>query len=92
MYVDEFELPIPVSLAYAYSPRERTGSRGRHHIQTQEDFVLGRLKRKKGDALCRPAKKFWNLDTRRNEHESHVTCLHCLGIATVMASAHKETT
>lgn len=67
-------------IAYAYSPREggKEGffSPGRTHFQLSEPFSAGRLKRKAGDALCRPSNKFWDLTDFGGNRR--VNCRQCL--------------
>lgn len=66
--------------AYAYSPREggREGffAPGADHYQLLSPVTVGRLKRVAGDALCKPAKKFWGLDGYDDKYT--VTCKTCL--------------
>lgn len=66
--------------AYAYSPREgaRDGffSPGKDHFQLLSPVAEGRFKRESGDALCKPAVKFWGLQGFNDD--SPVTCRQCL--------------
>lgn len=71
-------LPFAVSTAYAYSPRENVGSLGGLHIVVRVPVHAGRLHREPGDALCKPAAKFWGLDGREN---TPATCIGCLRAA-----------
>lgn len=48
--------------AYAYSPRENTGSRGGYHLITTQHLHIGRFHRQPGDALCKSRSKFWGKD------------------------------
>jgi hypothetical protein len=62
----------------AYNPSDRGNSAGGNHLVVSEAFVGGRLRREAGDALCKPARKFWGL----YEHaERKPTCKRCLEIA-----------
>lgn len=71
-------LPFAHSTAYAYSPHENVGSGGTSHIIVDEPLQAGRLIRKPGDALCKPAARFWGLDMRPGRPAE---CLRCLEIA-----------
>lgn len=81
---DPIEVPDPSpdrwSYAYAYSPREsRRAHQGRVHVVTNEDLSHGRLKRRKGEVLCRPSgKKFWGLQPRTLEEFEASPCQTCL--------------
>jgi hypothetical protein len=67
-------------VAYAYSPRENTGSRANTHIVLgpDEKIDVGRYHRDgaRFDALCRPARKFWGLT--ETDSTRTVTCPLCL--------------
>ena len=76
-HLSELALPFSADVAYAYSPRENTGSRGGYHIVVQEAFKVGRIARQQGETLCK--KKFWGLDGGRDGHE--VSCRRCLELA-----------
>lgn len=57
---------MQLELSYpAYHPRDTGNSHGKRHLLVSEDYERGRLKRSKGDALCKPASKFWQLDRQR---------------------------
>jgi hypothetical protein len=63
--------------AYAYSPRERTASQGGYHIIVPQDGMkFGKAVRNKGDAICKPAKKFWGLTILGGSELPN--CKHCL--------------
>ena len=70
-----------VSFAYAYSPRENDGSSGKYHVVTQVPLEAGRLRRAAGDALCKPARKFWGLDARSFERFQTYPCKRCKALA-----------
>lgn len=55
-------MSIETVIAYAYSPRHGAVSTGAEHLVLKQDLSAGRLKRKRGDALCKPADKFWGLE------------------------------
>jgi hypothetical protein len=68
------------SVAHAYTPNEQASYGGGFHLMLQDDLVSGRLRRRAGDALCKPASKFWGL------HEDSVycplpSCTRCLDLA-----------
>lgn len=67
-----------LSVAYAYSPRERSGCFGGYHIVTSTSIEAGRLKREPRDALCKPRAKFWSLDGRPGATPN---CARCMEIA-----------
>ena len=77
----ELALPFAAKAAYAPSPRE-TGynSPGGTHILLSEDFQQGRIRRERGDTLCK--KKFWGLDT---QDHGDVNCKRCLELARKLA-------
>lgn len=66
-----------LSFAYAYSPRENDGSRGKYHAVTRRPLWHGRLRRAEGDPLCKPARKFWGLDSRSREKFDSYPCKRC---------------
>ena len=70
--------PDGYRVAYAYSPRENVGSTGKYHLIATERIAHGPLVREPGDALCKPARKFWGLDGRRTaeDFERH-GCARC---------------
>lgn len=65
---------IKVDTAHAYTPRETGSHGGGQHFMLLEDLDAGRLKRKAGDALCKPRAKFWGLDAIVS---GAVTCKIC---------------
>jgi hypothetical protein len=68
-------------VAYAYNPRQAGWSNGAYHLVVQTPLRAGRLKREPGDALCKPAGKFWGLDHRRTEEEFQARpCARCLAL------------
>jgi hypothetical protein len=62
----------------AYHPKDCGNSAGADHLVVDSDYQHGRLKREAGDALCKPARKFWGL---YSEPERKPTCKRCLEIA-----------
>ena len=64
--------------AYAYSPRQGAWTIARYHAALDQPLVAGRCKRDKGDALCKPAQRFWGLEAVTT---SPVTCPRCLELA-----------
>lgn len=65
--------------AYAYSPRPSSkNSIGRDHAMLDQPLTAGRFKRERGDALCKPAKRFWGLYAVVT---SPVTCPRCIELA-----------
>ncbi len=70
--------PDSYRVAYAYSPRENVGSTGKYHLITTEQISRHPLFRRPGDALCKPARKFWGLDGGRTaeDFERH-GCARC---------------
>ena len=73
-------MPVRVTYAYAYSPRENTGSRGRVHAIAEQAVAVGRLVRQPGDALC-TRKRFWGLDARTRERFERTPCPRCKALA-----------
>lgn len=75
------EKGIKGKVAYAYSPKEGATdgffSPGKDHFQLSGSLVKGRLRRNRGDALCKPAEKFWGL--LETGDKQVVTCSICLG-------------
>jgi hypothetical protein len=62
----------------AYNPSDRGNSAGANHLVVTGALVRGRIRREEGDALCRPAQKFWGL---YSHPERKPTCKRCLEIA-----------
>jgi len=69
---------LTACVRYAYNPRQGARSRARYHAVLDRPLEAGRLRRAKGDALCRPRAKFWGLAAGA---ESPVTCPDCLRLA-----------
>lgn len=67
-----------LSVYGAYHPRDRGNAAGTQHLVVNADFISGRLRRKAGDPLCKPAAKFWGLYEHR---ERAPTCKRCLDAA-----------
>jgi len=55
------KLPFRWHVAHAYTPRETATHGGADHIVVDDEVRIGRLVRHPGDALSRPARKFWGL-------------------------------
>jgi hypothetical protein len=67
----------PLVVHGAYHPRDRGMAHGSQHLVTTRPLDAGRLHRKPGDALCKPATKFWGL----NAHpEREASCKRCIKI------------
>jgi len=60
----------------AYNPSDRGSSAGGNHIVLEEPLQFGRLVRQAGDALCKPAKKFWGLTGPGEDRV--LDCHHCI--------------
>lgn len=72
-------LQFETGVAYAYCGGAQTGANnGGLHITVKTELRSGRMVRAFGDALCKPARKFWDLSTRDGERAD---CLRCLEIA-----------
>lgn len=74
------EQGIKACVAYAYSPREGGSngsfSPGRDHFQLLTPLNKGRLKREERDALCKPIRNFWGLESFGSHRP--VSCQACL--------------
>ena len=68
---------LKTHISHAYSPREVAVSQGKCHIVVDQDIKIGRLARKKSDALCKPRAKFWGLE----RIEWIATCPKCIELA-----------
>jgi len=68
-------LPFGVEVAHAYAPRESATHGGSDHVVLLRDLDLGRLRREKGDALCKPAKKFWGLVVASDRLPDCLACI-----------------
>jgi hypothetical protein len=55
------QLPFRWHIAHAYTAQETATYGGADHIVVDDEVRIGRLARQPGDALSRPAKKFWGL-------------------------------
>lgn len=70
-------------VGYAYNPRQAASSNGAYHLVVDEVMVerIGRLHRQVGDALCKPAGRFWHLQLHRTESEFNTRpCARCKAI------------
>lgn len=70
------EAGLQYAVAYAYNPKEGGSSNGKYHliVTAAEGLTLIRVQRQKGDALCKPAAKFWGLDLK----DTSPSCPKCL--------------
>lgn len=64
--------------AYAYGPRPRPSPHARYHAVLDRPLVAGRFRREAGEALCKPATRFWGLALVTT---APVTCPRCLELA-----------
>lgn len=71
---------LTAHVGYAYSPRQGARSVSRNHAILDQPLNAGRFTRDEGDALCRPRRKFWGLES--SLHEKAVTCPNCKSRAT----------
>lgn len=69
---------VTLAVRGAHHPSDRGNSAGSEHLAVTADYVRGRMRRKAGDPLCKPAAKFWGL---HNTPERRPTCKRCLDIA-----------
>lgn len=72
---------VALRTGHAYSPHERATSNGACHAVLAGEYQNGRLQRKRGDALCKPASEFWgleNFDIEKDRPEKAITCKTCL--------------
>jgi hypothetical protein len=69
---------VALTVYGAYHPRDAGNAAGSDHLVVSTDLVSGRLRRAAGDALCKPAQKFWGL---YSHPERKPTCKVCLEIA-----------
>jgi hypothetical protein len=58
-----------------YNPSDRGSSKTGNHMVLDEPLHVGRLVRKAGDPLCKPAKSFWGLTGPKNRP---IDCHHCV--------------
>ena len=74
-------LPFGFWISHAYHPRQGPNMHYGDHIVTAADFTVGRLSRKRGQALCTP-REFWGLEpvevTPGTTLDKAVTCSTCL--------------
>lgn len=65
-------------VAYAYNPGQGPSSNGAYHLVAKAPIQSGRLRRAPGDALCKPARRFWGLDGGRTEADFNSRpCARC---------------
>jgi hypothetical protein len=64
---------------HAFSPRPGDTRRpGNEHAILNQPIIASRYRRDAGDALCKPRRAFWGLQTDINPE---VTCPRCLALA-----------
>jgi hypothetical protein len=63
-------------IEHAYNPRQGAMSNGSYHAILHQPLHVGRLHRDTGDALCKPARKFWGLAT--GNANARVSCTRCV--------------
>jgi hypothetical protein len=69
---------VRLRVGTAYNPSDRGANPGGNHwIVADELRIPGRLYRAPGDALCKPARKFWGLSDVDEERWRFVTCKRC---------------
>lgn len=66
-------------IASAFHPGDRGNSAGADHLKVLDTLDVGRLHRVRGDALCKPARKFWGLYEVSSGRK--VTCKRCIALA-----------
>lgn len=71
--------PLTAHAGYAYQPRQGARSVSHSHAVLDQPLKAGRLVRDTGDALCRPRRDFWGLESVKDEHS--VTCPRCVARA-----------
>jgi len=62
----------------AYHLRQGPNMRNNDHAVLDQDLTSGRLRRKAGDALCKPRRAFWGLERQRGRV---VDCPRCVELA-----------
>ena len=72
-------LPFPAHIEHAYTPRETGSYGGRDHVVVEEEVRIGRIRRNRGDALCKTRWAFWGLNRGGEDHEP--SCVRCIEIA-----------
>jgi hypothetical protein len=70
---------VPTHVEHAFTPRETGGYGGRDHIVVEQPLTAGRIRRAAGDALCKPAVKFWGL--QRSSGTRPASCARCIALA-----------
>jgi hypothetical protein len=75
------QLPFRWHTEHSHVPVESAAGDGGRHIVLDEPLVHGRLRRLAGDALCRPRRLFWLLDSPRPADGRDVGCRRCMEIA-----------
>jgi len=73
--VSETPEALTAHVGYAYQLRQSDRSIARDHAVLDQALTAGRLTRDQGDALCRPRRKFWGLESVTGERT--VTCPGC---------------
>ena len=67
---------VTAHVEYAYNPRQGAMSNGSHHAVLDQPLHAGRLHREAGDALCKPARRFWGLEVGHDL--ANVDCRRCV--------------
>ncbi|QVJ00392.1 hypothetical protein KGD82_16665 [Nocardiopsis eucommiae] len=70
---------LTAHVGYAYQLRQSDRSISRDHAVLEQPLTVGRLVRKRGDALCRPRRKFWGLESVNDQR--NITCPTCVARA-----------
>lgn len=70
-----------LTVGYAYSPRQTATPIGAYHLVTLERLEAGRITRDAGDALCKPARRFWGLERHPSFEKNGADCKRCREIA-----------
>jgi hypothetical protein len=69
---------VTLLVQYAWKPRPSShAANGRDHLVTTAPLSFGRFKREAGDALCKPRRKFWQLE---KNYATEADCKKCLAI------------
>lgn len=69
-------MPVTCHIRYAFNRRQGPSSNGKYHLILDQPLHTPRLNRGAGDALCRPASKFWGLE--RGSAQAAADCPICL--------------
>lgn len=66
---------LTAHVGYAYTPRQGALSTSSGHAVLEQPLQVGRLVRERGDALCRPRRRFWGLESVNDQRD--ITCPNC---------------